>query len=155
MPAGRSSPPSTRFLNVDLDICSKSDLQPLIAALGKKVVVLHAGREKRTYCAHLELARRTNDADATIRLFCALIGSLKGTERTLWNTAKVRDFNIGVQAAARPFSYDIALANDTVKSAAAVGARIVFTVYAPEKHPRPSAKLEPVAKKRSRPPRVP
>jgi hypothetical protein len=49
----------------------------------------------------------------------------------LWNAAKVRDFNIGVQAEMRPPSYVIALAPETLKAVSLVKARIVLTVYAP------------------------
>jgi hypothetical protein len=44
----------THFLNVDLDIYSTRDLQPLVTALGTTIIVLHVGRFKRTYGAHLE-----------------------------------------------------------------------------------------------------
>src|SRR5882724_7984074 len=94
----RGSPDDTHFLNVDPDIYSKSNLQRLVSALGKKVSVLHVGRNKRTFCARLELNRITKDADSTIRAFCGLIESLPSAERELWNKAKIRDFNIGVQA---------------------------------------------------------
>jgi hypothetical protein len=42
----RSTP--THFLNVDVDVWSKSDLQPLVAALGKKIFVhcVGAGRKR-------------------------------------------------------------------------------------------------------------
>ena len=143
----RGNPEATHFLNVDLDIYSRLSLQPLVSALGKKVFVLHAGREKRTYCAHLELTRITKNADATIRAFCALIESLPTAERELWNMAKVRDFNIGVQAEARPHSHETALAVETVKAASEVGARIVFTVYAPEGHGRRRAVVKADSKK--------
>jgi hypothetical protein len=128
----RGTPETTHFLNVDLDIYSRSNLAPLVSALGKKVFVLHEGRDKRTYCAHLEVTRITTNADSTVRAFCALIQSLPRAERKLWDTAKFRDFNIGVQAEAQPHSHRIVLAAETVKAASEVGARIVFTVYAPE-----------------------
>ena len=129
---GKGIPRTTRFLNVDLDIYSRSNLQPLVTALGKKVVVLHVGLDRRTFCAHLELARVTRSADSTIRGFCSLIQALPRKARDLWNSARTRDFNIGVQAAPRPFSHEIALAAETVQAASEVNARIVFTVYAPE-----------------------
>lgn len=91
----------THFLNVDLDIHSKSDLQPLVAVLGEKVLVLHVGRHKRTYHGHLEVTK-LKDADQTIRVFCALIQELPRAERKMWNDAKLREFNIGVQGMAKP-----------------------------------------------------
>jgi hypothetical protein len=123
---------ATHFLNVDLDICSSRDLQALVTALGQKVMVLYVGRIRRTHRAHLELAKSTKTADAAIRGFCALIEALPKVERHLWNAARVRDFNIGVQAGAQPLFCEFILAAETLKAAYELGARIVFTVYAPE-----------------------
>ena len=140
-------PQTTHFLNVDLDLYSKSDLQPLVNILGRKVCVLHAGRERRTYSAHLELARITRNADVTIRAFCALVETLPKAQRALWNAARVRDFNIGVQAEMHPHCYEIEIEEDTVKAVSEIHARIVFTVYAPEEPGRrvgePSKKSRP------------
>jgi hypothetical protein len=131
---------ATHFLNVDLDIYSKRDLEALVTALGKKVIVLYVGRLRRTHRAHLELAKTTKTADATIRGFCALIETLPNVECDLWNAAKVRDFNIGVQAGTHPYSSEFALAAETLKAAQELSARIVFTVYAPEEPRKPVAK---------------
>src|SRR5580704_12650165 len=91
-------PSITEFLNVDLDIYAPFDLQPLVSSLGKKVIVLYVGRERRSYTAHVELAGLAKSADSTIRRFCALIQTLPRAERQLWNRAKRRDFSIGVQS---------------------------------------------------------
>jgi hypothetical protein len=48
----------TTLLNVDLDIISKSRLEPLVAAFGSKVSVLYVGPERSRYGAHLELGGR-------------------------------------------------------------------------------------------------
>jgi hypothetical protein len=68
------SPETTHLLNVDLDIYSRSDLQPLVTAFGEKVFVLHVGRYKRTYKAVLELTptRIAKSADSRILAFCKL-----------------------------------------------------------------------------------
>jgi hypothetical protein len=97
---------STHFLNVDLDVYSKYDLQPLVTAMGDKVEVLHVGRYKRICRAHLELVGSglSNSADSTLRKFCTLIGTLPRAAVEVWNAAKVRDFNIGVQAGTLPNS---------------------------------------------------
>src|SRR5829696_8586239 len=122
----------TTFLNVDLDIYSKFDLQPLVTALGQKVIVMYVGREGRFYSAHLELARRPKTADAIIRGFVTLIRALPRAERKLWNTAARRDFNVGIQAASQPRSYELPLATQTIESISNLKARIVVTVYAAE-----------------------
>jgi len=77
------------------------------------------------------LGSYSKSADSTIRGFCALIRTLPKAARKLWNAAKVRDFNIGVQAVMQPYWYEIALAPETAKAASGVNARIVLTVYAP------------------------
>jgi hypothetical protein len=69
---------TTKFLNVDLDIFAKFDLQPLAAALGRKVNVLYAGRERGLYSTHLELNVQPKTADAVIRGFVVLIRGLPG-----------------------------------------------------------------------------
>lgn len=128
----KSAPQQSHFLNVDLDIYSKSDLQPLVDAFGGKVSVLYVGRFRRSYKAVLEVNRTTQDADATIRAICALILALPRPARRLWNEAKMRDFSIGIQPMKDPPSRDFALSAETVKQAASVGARIVITIYAPD-----------------------
>jgi hypothetical protein len=122
----------TTFLNVDLDLCSRSNLQPLLSALEPKILILHAGRHGRMYRAHVELARSPKSADAAIRGFATLIGALPRSERRLWDAATIRDFNIGVQAGIRPHAHEVPLARETIDIVSALKARIVMTVYAPE-----------------------
>ncbi len=73
---------SATHLNVDLDIYSRRDLQPLVKAFGSKVIVLHVGRERRKYSAHLEIAGLTKTADSTTWAFCRLIERLPERERS-------------------------------------------------------------------------
>jgi hypothetical protein len=131
MEPSQDYPSITEFLNVDLDIYAPFDLQPLVSSLGKKVMVLYVGRERRSYTAHLELAGRAKSADSTIRGLCALIRALPRAEQQLWNRAKRRDFSIGVQAGQQPNSSDFAVETATVQAVAQLGARIVITVYSP------------------------
>jgi hypothetical protein len=122
----------TDFLNVDLELSSKANLQPLVTAMGTKVMVLHLERHKRTYRVNLEVAGYSGyheNADSTIRAFCAIIRALPKAAIKLWNSAKVRDFNVGVQAGTQPPSYEIALEAETVRAASEVNARIVLTIY--------------------------
>jgi len=125
---------TTRFLNVDLDIYSISDLQPLVTALGDSVSGLYVGRTRRTYEAHLEVAfdPRRHTPDAIIRRFAALIDALPRAPRKLWDSAKIKEFNIGVQAAGQPNSWETQLSTEAVEAAARVQARIGLTIYSPE-----------------------
>lgn len=125
----RRSPEQTSFLNVDLDIVSKAPLAPLIAALGRSVVVLYAGPEGRRHVAHLETARTSNDPSRLIRRFVDLVRTLPRAEKRLWDGAETREFNLGFQAAATPATFESRLDPAAVRAAASVNAGIGITVY--------------------------
>ena len=123
---------ATHFLNVDLDIYSKRDLQPLVKCFGRKVFALYIGREYGKFCVKLEVAKNVRTADAAMRTFCALIESLPKPERALWNAATVRNFSIGIQAGAHPNLCDFTIRPKTVEAVSRVGAQLVLTIYAPK-----------------------
>lgn len=120
----------TTFLNVDLDIYSKTNLKPLVAALGEEVYVLHLGRERDLWSAHLELAEHPRSVDVAIRRFAALILALPPAARNLWDSATTRDFNIGVQAGSMPRLWEAKIAPQTIQRVSSLKARLVVTVYA-------------------------
>jgi hypothetical protein len=122
---------ATHFLNVDLEISSQHDLQPLVDALGRKVRVPYVGREHGKYGAKLEVARTTRTADSTVRALCDLIRKLPKPARILWDTAVTRSLSIGVQAGEHPNSHDFVIQAETVRAASAVDSQIVLTVYSP------------------------
>ena len=132
MPGRRVRSVATHFLNVDLDIYSRSDLQPLVERIGKSVAVLYVGRERRKYSAHLELAKDLRTADAAIRSFCRLISALPKTERALWDSATIRSFSIGIQSGPEPRALDFVVRSETLRVLSELDAQVVVTVYAPE-----------------------
>lgn len=120
----------TRFLNVDVDVWSRSDLRPLVAAFGRKILLHYAGKERGQHGAHFSLgSAHRRSADAIIRRLVALIEALPRPARQLWNRARRRDFNIGIQAGMKPYSHELALQNATLALAAGAGGRIVVTTY--------------------------
>jgi hypothetical protein len=123
----------TQFLNVDLDVWSHAPLDRLVAAFGRKAVVLHTGKEGKQYAAHLELASAAAGADDTILRFTTIVESLPRSSREIWRQARVRQFNVGVQAGSAPHAYELRLHPSTVEAAGRVGAQIAFTVYATER----------------------
>ena len=125
---------ATRFLNVDLDIKSKSPLDSLVKAFGRRVVMLHVGKEGREYGAHLELATESNSPDVLLRRFVALINHLPRSAKQHWNRARAREFNIGIQAGAKPHSTELRLQPATLRAVAGVRARIGLTVYGAGPH---------------------
>jgi len=120
----------TQFLNVDLDIRSRSSLEPIALAMGRTVHVLYVGRERGLYKAYLELHRHLSAA-ACIRGFCALIRKLPQAERKLWDTATIREFNVGIQAQMKPITFEITVGEEAVRQAADLDARIGVTIYSP------------------------
>jgi len=127
--------PETTFLNVDLDLWSRTPLEPLVQALGSSVVELFVGHDGRRHAAHLEWARSSLKPDVLIQRFVAAIERLPRPARRLWNQARRREFNIGIQAALQPHGFELRLEPATVQAVARVGASIGVTVYAPEHQP--------------------
>ncbi len=135
------------FLNVDLDIYSKTDLRPLVDALGDSAIEMWVGRVRRTYEAHLEVGWEPRKTPSHIILrFCKLIRALPAKERKLWNAAKSKSFDIGIEAPKRNSHFWSAVSPEAVRAAAEVGAQIAITVYGPME---PSPKLP--KKKRAAP----
>ena len=120
----------THFLNVDLDIYSRKNLDALVAAFGQRVVVLFAGKNRRTYEAHLEISAAAKNPDRVIRAFVRLIQALPPSARRDWNAATHREFSIGIQAGAQPNAQDFLIDAATIALAAKVNAAISITIYA-------------------------
>jgi hypothetical protein len=118
------------FLNVDLDIYSRHELQPLVDATGSKVDLVYLGRHKRTWEADIEISRHPLPGpDAIIRQFCKLILGLPEDARDIWDRSSIRQFNVGIEKHLRLSAYSLILADRTVKSMAELNARIVVTIY--------------------------
>lgn len=120
------------FMNVDLDVLSRSSLEPLATAFGSAVEVLYVGGQRRLFEAHFELADSfENDADRLMLEFVALVRRLPPSVRRLWNGAKSRDFNIGIQSALKPHCHELRLTAQTLEAVAGVRGSVVITTYAP------------------------
>jgi hypothetical protein len=126
------------FLNVDVDVWSRTSLQPLVDALGEKVDLHYLGSEGEKQSAHFSLARSYGkDADRLTRHLAGLVKRLPPAARKHWNHARARDFNIGIQGGQRPFSHELSLEAETLKLVADVDGRIVITTYGlPVEQPR-------------------
>src|SRR4051812_46724848 len=131
--AGHPGCEPTHYMNVDLDIHSRVSLQGLVGAMGDEAFVLYVGGERRRHQAHVELAASHMDmsADRTILGLIRLIKRLPPRYRKVWDAARTREFNIGIEAGLQPRSFELRLQRRTIEAVAAVGATIVTTVYAP------------------------
>jgi hypothetical protein len=130
----------TLFLNVDLDIRSRIDLQPLVDAMGKRAIVLYVGRFKRTYQARLELSgshlpreKHSQSPELFIRRFRKLIHGLPPDAKRLWDGAKAREFDIGIESGKPHKYYWFDLSPSALQAALEVNAHISVTIYQPMK----------------------
>jgi hypothetical protein len=136
----------TPFRNVDLVICSKSDLQPLVDAMGKKVSPSFVARVKRMYFAHMNLAiGNPKSPESAILGYCKLVQGLPLTARKDWDAAKTRTFDIGIESPGRNSFYWSAISDKAIKAASEVSAQIAVTVYGPMKMVRKPRKVAPVS----------
>ena len=144
----------TTFLNVDLEIISRTPLDPLVQAFGRKVDVLHVGPWGRRYGAHVEVAGSgyRGNADSLVRRLVTLVKALPRNARRLWDTAQSREFNVGIEVAAKSRAFELRLEPETLRAVTDVAGRIVITVYAPERineAPTPGQKLTAQVRQRS------
>jgi hypothetical protein len=126
----------TEFLNVDLDIeGTRADVDALTAVLDRRFFQLHREDEARKSRVHYEAHGRTDTIERTLRALCGVLEKLPPAARKAWQRAKVRDFNVGIQAGLVPHATEYAIAPATLARLEALGGRLVLTIYAP--FPRP------------------
>lgn len=121
-------PKDPYFLNVDLVLYSKSDLQPLVSAMGPKINVLYVGREHHSYKACLEVSWMPKSADWAILQFCRLIQKLPRPAKRHWGNARSRTFDIGIESVPKG-TYWFEISGEAVAEAAKLNATIAVTVY--------------------------
>jgi hypothetical protein len=129
----------TEFLNVDLEVFSRESLAAFAKALGPSVHVLHEGRWGRRYAACVELwsSGYGQTADSIISRMARRLSKMPRSGKVLWNRAQVKQFNIGIEAAATSRTFELHIKPETVRAVARLGARLVVTVYAPERQTGP------------------
>lgn len=129
----------TAFLNVDVDVFSRSPLDPLAAALAKKMSLHYVGRVGRGLFQLHFAPYHPRTASSAIRSIVQLIESLPTSPRRLWTTAEKRVFDAGFQGGIRPRCSEFDLDQQVVAAVVRVGGAIRITIY-------PAPALEAVAK---------
>lgn len=134
IPPATLEPAPTHYLNVDLDIYAGAPLDGLVQAMGDKVLPLYVGGGRRKYEAHLELASSRLDmsADDTVLGLIDLIRGLPRAHRKTWDSAKRREFNVGIGAGLEPHAFELRLQQQTLQAISDVRGVVVVTVYAPD-----------------------
>jgi len=71
-------------------------------------------------------------ADDTIVALIRLIRRLPRLQRKIWDSARRREFNVGIEAGLEPHGFELRLQQRTLEAIADVRGALVITVYAPD-----------------------
>jgi hypothetical protein len=115
------------FVNVDLDIETELDPEPLIRAFEPHAYSLERPPGRASFELNLPIA--PSHPEPLIREFVRLVGLMPPPVRAVWDKASRRVLDIGIQSRRRPFSETHAITASTLAEVARVGAEIAFTVY--------------------------
>jgi hypothetical protein len=122
-----------RFLNVDLLLVGRFDRKPLLAALGKKVFVLHEDAVLDDQkCLVLELNEESLDLSATVARLIQWAEKLPRGARRSWAGASRRVFDIGIQGGRKPHDTRWTIPEKQVAALARLGVDVALTVYGAE-----------------------
>lgn len=116
------------FLNVDLEITSRLRLDPLLAEIGKRLCVLHAGRVRGRNILILESCKSHPGPDAAVKALCLVIERLSPASKRLWKTAR-KEFDVGYDLYPSERSARVILRRDTLERITSLGANLTLTLY--------------------------
>jgi sugar phosphate isomerase/epimerase len=119
------------FLNVDLEIMSKTSLDSLARDMGRRVIVLHCGPFARRHLLVLESSRQHKKPDAAIAALCSAIEHLAPAARRIWKGAR-KDFDVGYELRSSERSSRFTLRPGTLERVARLGATLTVTYYREE-----------------------
>jgi cob(I)alamin adenosyltransferase len=121
----------SHFLNVDLEITSRSKLDLFSVEIKKKTFVLYSGRQSQKNLLILECCGSPKNANAAIDTLCAIIEKVSPAARRIWDSAE-KIFDIGWESEKGDQSSRIQLKSATLKRITALGATIAVTHYPTE-----------------------
>jgi len=131
------------FINIDLELASFDDLQPLIDELGESVLVLYSDKvpNLNEYWASLEIKDydiyqsyddKTQDiggVDVLLSAFCDLLENLSPQSQSLWKKCKKREFDVGFGCGNTEKSFHTQIRAETLKRVSELSANVLITVY--------------------------
>jgi hypothetical protein len=120
-----------RFLNVDLEVSSRTELRWLVEEFGADAVNLYCGPARGHFLATFEAPAGHGDPDSLIGYFCTLVENMPGGARRAWDAAFLKVFDVGYEAGLSPKSYQSELRAATIAAVARIDASLRITVYPP------------------------
>jgi hypothetical protein len=118
----------TRFLNVDLELVTRSAIDGLLAHWGA-LVMLRDSVDDGVRTVWIELEEDHPDADSTLGAFLSLVESLPAPVQKHWDDCLDRCFNIGFQAGITAQAVGFSIAPNTLRRIADSNARVEVTIY--------------------------
>ena len=123
-----------QFLNVDLEVRSKTDLIPLREAFGELVIEMFCGEvEPGRYLLSVELASmhiaHSAGADATAAALCDLVENLNEPGCRAWKVADDRVFDVGFDAVVDSQVGQALFSSRTLARIANLDARVALSLY--------------------------
>jgi hypothetical protein len=101
------------------------------------------------YKAQLELAvGHPKSPESAIRRFCELIRELPTEARELWDSARSREFDVGIEAPGTMQYYWFSVAPTVIKAASEINAFVTVTIYGPMKRAKVPSKSRKVTSKK-------
>jgi hypothetical protein len=119
---------TAQYLNVDLDIRSKTDLGPVLEDMGRRVAVMHSGPVGTRHLLAVETARNYKNPDATVHALCEIVENLGPAARRLWDAAE-KQFDIGYELPPGLAASKCSLRPDTLLRVGRLGAALAVTHY--------------------------
>ena len=116
----------TTFLNVDIDIYSKKNINALLKALRNAIVIQNQDSEGFT---SISAKQHTKTINSAILNYYRIIEGLPKKEKDIWYSCNKRILNIGIQGGAQPHEKPFTLSKKSIEYAQKLGAEIIFTVY--------------------------
>lgn len=119
---------TAHYLNVDLDIRSKTELGPVLKEMGPRVAVMHSGPVGKQHLLAVETAQVYKNPDATIHALCEIVENLSPAACRLWNGAE-KHFDVGYEIPNKAATSRVLLRHDTLLRVARLGAAVAVTHY--------------------------
>jgi hypothetical protein len=123
----------TEFINVDLEVSSRSSLDALVTAFKEELFLLYSGKYDGINSANFEVYGSWSNAkpEKLIKRFVSFVEKLPSDVRRVWDRARARDFNIGISVARKARPYELCLPLKALQQITSVKGRLIITVYAP------------------------
>ena len=115
------------FLNIDLDIESSIDINPIVKERGGRVSVHRCEEVDGIFYGSFETG--CSGVSAIIDEYLSLIEGLSKTSRDIWNKAVKRDFDFGYESGTTPNNFHSRIESEFINKLANLGGSVIVTIH--------------------------